>query len=56
VALQKNNIGSWTYSLKSGKKLTVYDVAQGAKQVLRRNWSKGLKSLVLVMSTSSQPT
>lgn len=43
--MQKNNIGSWTYSLKSGKKLTVYDVAQGAKQVssIKKKLVKGAK-------------
>ena len=39
----QDNIGSWTYSLKSGKKLTVYDVAQGSKASIKKKLVKGAK-------------
>lgn len=39
----EDNIGSWTYSLKSGKKLTVYDVAQGSQASIKKKLVKGAK-------------
>ncbi|WP_375694975.1 hypothetical protein [Lactobacillus delbrueckii] len=39
----EDNIGSWTYSLKSGKKLTVCDVTQGSQASIKKKLIKGAK-------------
>ncbi|GHN11880.1 hypothetical protein NRIC0767_03950 [Lactobacillus delbrueckii subsp. allosunkii] len=42
----EDNIGSWTYSLKSGKKLTVCDVTQGSQASIKKKLIKGSQASI----------